>query len=188
MKSSNIFRILEIQNKRNIAIIGHMGSGKSIIASKLSQKFKILNYDSDQEIVKFEKKLINKIFEENGEKYFRNIEKKILERLLIKKNIIISLGGGSILDSEIRKLIRKYSISVFLDVDMNILANRLGKSRYRPLLKNVNIKKKLKDLDIQRRKYYQLANITIQKTDTVADTIKNFIEKFSKLNEEKNTD
>ena len=79
---------------------------------------------------------------EEGEKYFRKLEKKILLRFLEKNNIVISLGGGSILNTSIRNKLIKNSITIFLNVDLKVLEKRLIKSINRPLLENADITKK----------------------------------------------
>ncbi len=93
--------------KRNICIIGLMGSGKSIIGKDLSKYLNFKFYDTDKEIELKTKKSINEIFEKDGESYFRKIEEKICLELLTKNNCIISLGGGSIINKNIRKAINQ---------------------------------------------------------------------------------
>ena len=177
-------------NKKNIVIMGHMGSGKSVIGKILAKQFNCEHVDSDKEIIKYANKSINEIFQEKGEEYFRNIETEILHHFLEKKNIIISLGGGSILNTSIRNKLIKNSISIFLDVEFNVLKKRLMKSVNRPLLKNTNIIKKVKELDTSRRKYYLRADIKIENTDTIFNTCQNLTKKlynfYEKTNSNKN--
>ena len=183
MEKLNFSKILKDFSKKNIAIMGHMGSGKSVIGKIIAKKFNFKHLDSDREIVKLEKKTINNIFNNQGEKYFRGIEKKIILKILNKNDIIISLGGGSILDKSIRKELKNNSITIFLDVEISELIKRLEKSNHRPLLKNVSIEKKIKELDIVRRKYYLLSDIVIKNAISPHETYKNFILKFLSLNE-----
>ena len=63
--------------RKNICIMGLMGSGKSVIGKDLSKYLDLKFYDTDKEIELKTKKSISSIFEENGEAYFRNIEEKI---------------------------------------------------------------------------------------------------------------
>ena len=87
--------------------------------------------------------------------------------ILDKKNIVISLGGGSILAKEVRGRIKKQSFSVFLDVKTDMLYKRLKNSENRPLLKDTNILTTLKQLDTKRRKHYLNADITIDNSYSI---------------------
>ena len=178
MKNINIKKISGILSHKNIAIIGHMGSGKSAFSRKVAKYLNIQHVDTDREIVKFENKSINHIFLHKGEEYFRKIERKIVSELLNKINIIISLGGGSILDNKIRELLKKNSFSVYLEVDLNILKERLNKTKARPLLINVDILSKLQQLDLQRNKYYLNADLTINNSQSINKTLSDFIKYF----------
>ena len=186
MESIEFKNKLKEIKKNNIAIVGHMGAGKSIIGKILAEKVDFKHIDSDHEIIKFTKKSINQIFQEKDEEYFRKIEEKIVLKLIEKKNIVLSLGGGAILNKLIRDKLKENSITLFLDVNLLKLEKRLKKSTKRPLLKNVNLLEKIKELDIARRKYYLLSDIIIQKTNSPIDTCKNFIKKFSNFHEKKN--
>ncbi len=149
--------------KKNICIMGLMGSGKSIIGKDLSKYLNLKFYDTDKEIELSTKKKINTIFEEKGESYFRDIEEKICIELLGHDNCVISLGGGSIINKKIRKVIKKNSISIYLKVKLNNLLNRLETSKKRPLLNNnYNNKKILENLYYERRKFYEKADFIIK--------------------------
>ena len=102
MEITDFEKILDEINKHNICIIGHMGSGKSIIGARLAKYFNLKHIDTDKEIEKNEKITIKEIFETKGEQYFRKIESKIVQKILKKRNIVISLGGGSILMKNVR--------------------------------------------------------------------------------------
>ena len=187
MKRSEFMNIFKELGKKNIAIMGHMGSGKSLTGKILAKQLGFQHLDSDLEIIKLTNKSINQIFEEKGEQYFRSVETKTLRSLIGKKNVIISLGGGSILDKLIRDKLIKKSITVFLDTSLKVLEKRLKKSVKRPLLKNVDIKRKLKELDFNRRRYYLQADIIIQNIDNPLNTCKNFINEFFKFHEKTNS-
>ena len=174
MEISSFNKIINKMNKKNISIMGHMGAGKSIFGKKLANYFKIEHIDIDKEIVKFENTSINEIFSVKGESYFREIESKIVLKILKKRNIIISLGGGSILIKEVRNEISKQSFSIFLDVDITTLNKRLKNYKKRPLLKEGNILTTLKQLDAKRRKYYLNADITIDNSYSIKETFLTF--------------
>ena len=100
-----------------------MGVGKSTIGKLLSEKLKMKFIDTDELIEKEEKMSIKKIFDLKGEAYFRTLEKKISLANLESKNTIISLGGGTFIDQNIREKVLKSCISFWLDVDLNIFFN-----------------------------------------------------------------
>ena len=115
-----MFNLIEIK-KKNICIMGLMGSGKSVVGRELSKYLNLKFYDTDKEIELKTKKSINEIFKEDGELYFRKLEEKICIKLLNKDNCVISLGGGSIINKEVRKSIKENSYSIYLKVKLNNL-------------------------------------------------------------------
>ena len=148
--------------RKNICIMGLMGSGKSVIGKDLSKYLNFKFYDSDKEIELNTKKSINEIFKEYGELYFRKLEEKICIKLLNKNNCIIALGGGSIINKEIRKSIKQNSYSIYLQVKLNNLVNRLKSSKKRPLLNKDGSKIEiLKKIYEDRKKFYEKANFIV---------------------------
>ena len=148
--------------RKNICIMGLMGSGKSIIGKDLSKYLNFEFYDTDREIELKTKKSINEIFKEYGELYFRNLEEKICIKLLNLNNCVISLGGGSITNKEVRKSIKQNSYSIYLQVKFKNLINRLKFSKKRPLLNNDESKIEiLKKLYKERQKFYEKADFIV---------------------------
>ena len=148
--------------KKNICIVGLMGSGKSIIGKDLSRYLNLKFYDTDKEIEQKTKKKITTIFEEEGESYFRDIEEKVCIEILTNDNCVISLGGGCIISEKVRKIIKKNSYSIYLQVKLNNLQNRLKFSRKRPLFnENSNKRVILQNLFKDRQKYYEKADLII---------------------------
>ena len=151
-----------LKTNKNIVFLGHMGSGKSTIGRDLSKKLAIEFYDTDKEIEKETGKKITKIFEENGEYFFREIEKKVTLKLLNKKNSVISIGGGGFQEIKLRKLMLNECTTIWLKCDLNILEKRCKLTKKRPLLKSKNIKQELRELDKLRKKNYTKAEFTIE--------------------------
>ncbi len=183
-----MFNLIEIK-KKNVCIMGLMGSGKSIIGKDLSKYSKLKFYDTDKEIELITKKNINEIFENEGESYFRKIEEKICLELLTKNDCIISLGGGSIINKKIRKAINLNSYSIYLKVKIDNLENRLKSSKKRPLLNiNSNNKETLVNLYNERRKFYEKADFIVNNDNDkfqVLEKIKLKLNSYAKENKYK---
>ena len=163
MKRSEFKNILLEFGKKNIAIMGHMGSGKSIIGKKLAKQLGFKHLDSDLEIIKLTNKSINQIFEEKGEKYFRIVETKVLLRLIEEENAIISLGGGSILDDTQvlasvhaqQPVVIRYPRSRAV-INMQLICRRLIKLPVNNLLENNSnyferVKERMNNLDLEEK-------------------------------------
>ena len=182
MKIAKIAKTAKNTQKINIVIIGHMGSGKSLIGRLIAKELNFKHIDSDGLIEKSSSETINNIFKTKGEKYFRKIEEETIINLSFKKAIVLSLGGGSIISQKVRDFLMKNNfVSLFLDIDFKILKKRLSNSSKRPLLVNVDIEKKIKELDSKRRKYYLLADVILKNYDDPNKIVSVFLEKYKKI-------
>ena len=122
-----------MNSKENLVFLGMMGSGKSSIGSLLSKKLNIDFIDVDSEIERNTGMKISKIFENNGEKYFREIEETTTLKFLKKNNTVISLGGGAFLNNKIKKEVLDNHISFWLYWDDKTLIERIKDSKRRPI-------------------------------------------------------
>lgn len=166
---------LKNYKKKIIVIIGHMGSGKSLVGKLLSRKLNWNYFDSDKEIEKNLNASIVDIFKTYGENFFRKKEEIVIKNLIKKKYSIISLGGGSITIKNIRNILEKKTISIFLKVDIDVLVKRLINNKKRPLLINTNIKNKIFQLNKERLSFYNNANIVVGNSKNIEKTIDDII-------------
>ena len=118
--------------KKNLILVGMMGSGKSTIGAFIAKKINFEFIDIDKEVEKTENMKIKEIFQEKGEKYFRNLEEKITIECLRKKNIVVSFGGGTFLNLKIKKKVLSECISFWLNWKNDTLVNRIINSKSRP--------------------------------------------------------
>ena len=123
-----------MESKGNIVFLGMMGSGKTSIGKLVSKKLKLNFFDTDNEIENEVGMKISKIFKEKGEGYFREIEEKITSNILEKKNIVISLGGGTFINKNIREKILSKHLSFWLNWKSEILIRRIKNSSKRPIV------------------------------------------------------
>ena len=127
-----------MKSKENIVFLGMMGSGKTSIGSMVSKKLKVDFFDIDK-LIEYEADMkISKIFLIKGEKFFRDLEEKITLKILKKKNVVISLGGGAFLNKNIRESVLLNSYSFWLKVNSNDLIRRIKNSSKRPLALKAN--------------------------------------------------
>ena len=147
-------------NKKNIVLIGMMGSGKSTIGYLLSKSINLKFFDIDKIIEKETGLKIKTIFEKKGELYFRNLEEKITLKLLKDKRKIISLGGGGFLNNNIRREILKNNLSFWLSWKSSTIIKRIYGNKKRPIAFSLN-ENNLKKLINDRSKIYSKAKFKI---------------------------
>ncbi len=152
-----------------------MGVGKSTIGKNLANKLSYTHIDIDKIIEEKEGTTINIIFKNKGENYFRTLENKITLKELKTESSVISLGGGAFLNKDIRRTVKKSSLSFWLDINLNILINRLKKSKKRPLLFKKKISEAVGKIYFERKKIYSEADFKVRcdklKTDTIVNKI-----------------
>ena len=146
---------------KSLVLTGMMGVGKSTIGRLIAKRLKIKFIDVDKVIEKKEKKTIKRIFEENGEKYFRNLEEKATLKILKNNRSVIALGGGAFINKEIRQKVLSSCVSVWLKVDLDKLIKRYNKNDRRPLLDKKKLNIDVKRIYQSRKKIYSLANFKI---------------------------
>ena len=146
-------------------MIGPMGSGKSTIGKVLAKKLNRDFMDSDHFIEQRTGVDIARIFDIEGETGFRDRESKALKTLLDQNNRVVATGGGSVLRSENRALLRSKGYIIFLDTSVNQQLQRLRRDKKRPLLQTENPRERLENLfDARRPIYLDLADLAV-KTD-----------------------
>lgn len=147
-----------------VILIGFMGVGKTTVGKYVARKLNLEFIDMDKEIENRQGKTISKIFEENGELYFRQIETGLLKELINRENILISTGGGIVTVEENLKIIKKEKNVIFLDANTNTILKHLSKEiDKRPLLKNSNNREKTISELLESRydKYNNVCDIRI---------------------------
>ena len=171
-----------------LVLVGLMGAGKSSIGVKLSDYLNVGFIDADQEIEKAAGMSINEIFEKFGEKYFRDGEKKVINRLILQKPQVLSTGGGAFISKESREIIRIHGYSIWLKADLETLWSRLSGKKNRPLLNKETPKNTLNNLIKERNPIYSSADITVESKSNITqsemvDQIGEKLKKNNMLNE-----
>ncbi len=150
---------------KNIVLIGFMGCGKSTLGNKLARKLNYRFLDSDEEIERISGRTVSQLFDEFGEKHFRELENEYLKSLKSEKGIVLSTGGGMPCFNNNMDLIRELGTSFYLKLSPYELANRLQKAKsVRPLVAGKNEEELyffVKEMLAQRSEYYLQADFVL---------------------------
>ena len=138
-----------------------MGVGKSTIGKAISKQLSMQFIDIDSIIEKKLKLTVQKIFEKHGEVFFREFEEKVTLEEIKKENKVISLGGGAFMNKKIRDYVISNTKSFWLDLNVELLKQRIKNSMQRPLLNTMNVKLTLEEIYNARKTTYSLANYKI---------------------------
>jgi len=148
---------------RPLVLIGLMGVGKSTIGKRLAGRLHLPFVDADHEIERAAGLTISEIFARFGEKEFRDGERRVIGRLIDGKPKIIATGGGAFMQEETRNLILEKALAIWLDADIEVLADRVSRREgTRPLLKNRDPREALTELAAIRNPIYALAPIHVR--------------------------
>lgn len=153
-----------------VILIGPPGSGKSSVGKALSQRLRLSFADTDTLVEEHCRKSISEIFIEDGEPFFREVERTVVLNQIAVGMGVLSLGGGSVLDPLSQQALSSTNAPiVFLDVSLASASPRVGFNRDRPLLLG-NPRAKWQELmNIRRPIYEGLADITVL-TDGLSPT------------------
>lgn len=150
-----------------------MGAGKTTIGKALANQLNVDFFDVDHVIEQEQGRSIPDIFTEEGEPYFRGIERQTtINTAKLNQNAIISVGGGAFINEETRTYIKENAFSVFIKADLETLLARIGGGAGRPLLKN-DPEETLKNLIGARYPTYEQADIIVEsKDEPLKETVK----------------
>ena len=162
---------------KNIVLVGPMGSGKTTIGRRLAHELNQIFFDTDHEIINKTGVTIDHIFDIEGEEGFRERESKILENLCQMSNIILATGGGIVILSKNRKILKNSGLVVYLSSSVNQLLKRTAKSKTRPLLENSSDRRKtITELLEARDVYYrEVASFVVDTTGKKLHEVINII-------------
>ena len=138
----------------NLVLVGPMGAGKTCIGKRVAERFGLRLVDADHEIERLAGTSINTIFEVEGEAGFRARERAVLAALLAQDGIVLSTGGGAVLDADNRRRMRERGFVVHLMVSVEQQLARLARDRSRPLLARGDREQVLRDLSANRAPLY----------------------------------
>ena len=146
----------------NLILVGPTGAGKTSIGKRVAERFGLVFVDADQAIVDRTGASIATLFEHVGEAGFREREKAMLHELLAGHGLLISTGGGAVLDAGNRIQMKQRGYVVYLQVSVDAQLKRLGRCTNRPLLQRPDREQVLHDMAVAREPLYrEVADLTL---------------------------
>ena len=154
-------------------LVGFMGAGKSTIARALGRRLGWRVDDIDERIEARERRSVAAIFAQNGEPYFRQLERQVLGELLPQRQVIIATGGGTFAEADNRALMLADGSVVWLDVPLPRIMERVPADGRRPLAAD---RAQMELLYTRRRLAYAEAHLRIDGTRPVPEVVEHLLE------------
>lgn len=141
-------------SRRNIVLMGFMGTGKTTVGMQLAARLGLTFVDMDHRIEERAGKPIARIFAEDGEPQFRRMERELVQELSTRDGLLIGCGGGVVLNPDNVSDYARTGLVVCLTATADIIYQRTAQARHRPLLEEQDRLQRIVDLLEQRRALY----------------------------------
>lgn len=158
-------------NQRPVVLVGLMGAGKSTIGKKMASMLELPFFDLDTEIENVSRMSVTELFASYGEPEFRDLERRVMQRLLEGGSMILATGGGAYMNEQTRENIASAGISVWLNAELDVLMERVLRRHDRPLLKNDDPRAVMQKLMTERYPVYATADLSIMSRDEKREVI-----------------
>ncbi|MFF4010187.1 shikimate kinase [Streptomyces sp. NPDC001717] len=153
-----------------VVLVGPMGSGKSTVGGLLAERLGVPYRDTDADIVAAQGREISDIFVDEGEPYFRELEREAVAAALAGHTGVLALGGGAVLDEGTRVLLSGLPV-VYLSMDVEEAVRRVGLGAARPLLA-VNPRRQWRELmEARRHLYTEVARVVVATDDRTPEEV-----------------
>lgn len=147
--------------KKNIVLIGFMGTGKSSLGRALARRIGYRFLDTDRAIEEITGLSVEKIFRRHGIVRFRSEENLLARKLAGRSGLVVATGGGMVLNTENVELFRKNGVLIGLRADPEIIIKRVRNKKRRPLLKKGNLEETVASLLREREGAYDVAEFSV---------------------------
>lgn len=157
--------------ERSIVLVGIMGAGKTAVGKRLAGNLGLPFIDTDHEIEAAAGCSVAEIFERFGEPAFRDVERRVIRRLLDGPRVVLATGGGAFMDAETRTVVRARGLSIWIRAPLPLLLKRVAGRTHRPLLMSGDPGTILQGLMQRRHPIYAEADIVIDSRDESVETM-----------------
>ncbi|EEX97486.1 shikimate kinase [Brucella ceti M644/93/1] len=174
-KQTNLHRqtetIRQLLGSKVVVLVGLMGAGKSTIGRKVANMLNLPFKDADTEIETVSRMTVAELFEAYGEVDFRDLERRVILRLLDDGPMVLATGGGAYMNAETRAAIAEAGISIWINADLDVLMERVSRRQNRPLLRNSDPRGVMQRLMDERYPVYALAELHLMTRDEKKEVI-----------------
>ncbi|PWL19599.1 shikimate kinase [Falsochrobactrum shanghaiense] len=163
--------VRQLLDTKVVVLVGLMGAGKSTVGRKVATMLGLPFRDVDNEIEAVSRMTIPELFETYGEEEFRDLERRVILRLLDDGPMVLATGGGAYMNAETRAAIAQAGVSIWLNAELDVLMDRVSRRQNRPLLKNDDPRGVMERLMKERYPVYALADLHVMTRDDKKEVI-----------------
>lgn len=168
-------------SQRCVVLIGMMGAGKSEVGKELAERLGYTFIDTDRLVEKRAGKTVARIFADDGEPAFRQMEREAVATLRGASGHVIALGGGTWCDPENRTVLAPLGLTVYLKASARELHARVKNDSRRPLLRHPNPLAELTRILKERERDYERAELVLETEDlSVEEVVDRLIDELAK--------
>lgn len=149
------------RNIRNLALAGFMGVGKSTVGRMVAEQLGFEFLDTDDRIEREAGRSVREIFADHGESVFRDMEKGLVRSLAERDRLVISTGGGLIVDPDNLHSLQSHALVVCLWASAETIYERVRHMTHRPLLQTPDPQTRIRELLAEREPFYRQADVLI---------------------------
>ena len=154
-------------------LVGFMGAGKTTVATALGNRIGWRSEDVDRRIEAREHRSVSAIFAQEGEAYFRRVEREVLLDLLPERNLVVATGGGTFVDPDLRATMLSDGAVAWLDLPLTRVIERVPADGRRPLASDLG---QMEQLYTRRRQAYSTAHVRIDACAPVDEVVERLLE------------
>jgi shikimate kinase len=160
-------------NADKLYLVGFMGAGKTTVARALGRRLGWRVEDIDERIESRERRPVAAIFAQQGEPYFRQLERQMLSELLPERNVVVATGGGTFAEADNRAVMLADGAVAWLDVPLSHVIARIPADGRRPLAAD---RTQMEQLFFRRQMTYAQAHVRIDATEPVPAVVERLLE------------
>ena len=154
-------------------LVGFMGAGKTTVATALGRRLGWPTVDVDERIESRERRTVSAIFAQDGEAYFRRVERQVLQDVVPLRNVIVATGGGTFADPDNRAVMLADGAVAWLDIPLSRVIERLPPDGRRPLAAD---RAQLEQLYARRGAAYAAAHVRVDGTRPIEAIVEQLLE------------